>query len=103
MSYTKNEAACNINNEKQGSCWLSSVVVAKCREYQKASCLNFSKFMDNKTISGNYHVLELIGEGSFGKVYRGRRIYTGEVCQIHFLMQQLTAENCSIKKDVDFE
>ncbi|KAM7467783.1 hypothetical protein LguiB_015345 [Lonicera macranthoides] len=24
----------------------------------------------------NYHVIELIGEGSFGKVYKGRRKYT---------------------------
>ncbi len=27
----------------------------------------------------NYHVLELIGEGSFGKVFKGRKIFTGEV------------------------
>lgn len=35
--------------------------------------------MDSKATAGDYHVLELIGEGSFGKVYRGRRICTGEV------------------------
>ena len=35
--------------------------------------------MENRTIAGEYHVLELIGEGSFGKVYRGRRICSGEV------------------------
>lgn len=27
----------------------------------------------------NYHVVELVGEGSFGKVYKGRRKYTGQV------------------------
>ena len=27
----------------------------------------------------SYHVLEIIGEGSFGKVYKGRRKYTGQV------------------------
>lgn len=27
----------------------------------------------------NYHVLELIGEGSYGKVYKGRRKYSGQV------------------------
>ena len=27
----------------------------------------------------NYHVVELVGEGSFGKVYKGRRKFTGQV------------------------
>lgn len=26
-----------------------------------------------------YHVIELVGEGSFGKVYKGRRKFTGQV------------------------
>jgi len=27
----------------------------------------------------NYHVVELVGEGSCGKVYKGRRKFTGKV------------------------
>ena len=32
-----------------------------------------------------YHVLEFIGEGSFAKVYKGRRKYSGRVIIIQFL------------------
>lgn len=33
----------------------------------------------------NYHVLELIGEGSFGKVHKGRRKYTGQIVALKFI------------------
>ncbi|XP_075705140.1 serine/threonine-protein kinase 36 [Rhinoderma darwinii] len=32
-----------------------------------------------------YHVLDLIGEGSFGRVYKGRRKYSGEVVALKFI------------------
>ncbi|XP_065054250.1 serine/threonine-protein kinase 36-like [Rhopilema esculentum] len=59
--------------------------------------------MDNKTISGNYHVLELIGEGSFGKVYRGRRVYTGEVVAMKFIPKanRLEKELKSLQREID--
>ncbi|KAK6192112.1 hypothetical protein SNE40_003650 [Patella caerulea] len=33
----------------------------------------------------NYHVLEIIGEGSFGKVYSGRKKYTGQIVALKFI------------------
>ncbi|CAI5723431.1 unnamed protein product [Hyaloperonospora brassicae] len=35
-----------------------------------------------------YHILERIGEGSFGKVYRGRRKYSGHVVALKFVSKQ---------------
>ncbi|KAL6132335.1 hypothetical protein ACLB2K_070706 [Fragaria x ananassa] len=35
----------------------------------------------------NYHVIELVGEGSFGKVYKGRRKFTGQTVAMKFVMK----------------
>ncbi|BBN17969.1 fused [Marchantia polymorpha subsp. ruderalis] len=35
----------------------------------------------------NYHVVELVGEGSFGKVYKGRRKYTGQTVAMKFILK----------------
>ncbi|KAF0689221.1 Aste57867_19308 [Aphanomyces stellatus] len=36
----------------------------------------------------NYHILERIGEGSFGKVYRGRRKYSGHIVALKFVSKR---------------
>lgn len=36
----------------------------------------------------HYHVLERIGEGSFGKVYRGRRKYSGHIVALKFVSKR---------------
>ncbi|KAG2508775.1 hypothetical protein JM18_009101 [Phytophthora kernoviae] len=36
----------------------------------------------------NYHILERIGEGSFGKVYRGRRKYSGHIVALKFVTKR---------------
>ncbi|KAL0478209.1 serine/threonine-protein kinase TIO [Acrasis kona] len=36
----------------------------------------------------NYYIGELIGEGSFGKVYKGRRKYTGQTVAIKFIAKK---------------
>ncbi|XP_038725728.1 serine/threonine-protein kinase TIO isoform X2 [Tripterygium wilfordii] len=40
----------------------------------------------------NYHVIELVGEGSFGKVYKGRRKYTGQTVAMKFIMKHGKSE-----------
>ncbi|XP_076931409.1 serine/threonine-protein kinase TIO-like [Bidens hawaiensis] len=40
----------------------------------------------------NYHVIELVGEGSFGKVYKGRRKFTGQTVAMKFIMKHGKSE-----------
>lgn len=40
----------------------------------------------------DYHVIELVGEGSFGKVYKGRRKFTGQTVAMKFIMKQGKSE-----------
>ncbi|XP_062190328.1 serine/threonine-protein kinase TIO-like [Phragmites australis] len=35
----------------------------------------------------DYHVTELVGEGSFGKVYKGRRKYTRQTVAMKFILK----------------
>uniref|UniRef100_A0A7N0VJ53 non-specific serine/threonine protein kinase n=1 Tax=Kalanchoe fedtschenkoi TaxID=63787 RepID=A0A7N0VJ53_KALFE len=35
----------------------------------------------------DYHVIELVGEGSFGKVYKGRRKFTGQTVAMKFILK----------------
>ncbi|CBI26553.3 unnamed protein product, partial [Vitis vinifera] len=40
----------------------------------------------------NYHVIELVGEGSFGKVYKGRRKFTGQTVAMKFILKHGKSE-----------
>ena len=40
----------------------------------------------------NYHILEAIGEGSFGKVHKGRRKYTGKLVALKFISKSGRSE-----------
>ncbi|KAF5178747.1 Serine/threonine-protein kinase [Thalictrum thalictroides] len=40
----------------------------------------------------NYHVIDIVGEGSFGKVYKGRRKYTGQTVAMKFILKHGKSE-----------
>ncbi|XP_031428323.1 serine/threonine-protein kinase 36 isoform X2 [Clupea harengus] len=51
----------------------------------------------------NYHVLEMIGEGSFGRVYKGRRKYSGQAVALKFIPKVGRSEKelRSLKREID--
>nr|CCA20871.1 protein kinase putative [Albugo laibachii Nc14] len=51
----------------------------------------------------NYHILERIGEGSFGKVYRGRRKYTGQIVALKFVSKRgrSSKELHNLREEID--
>ncbi|KAI9542309.1 hypothetical protein NQZ68_020656 [Dissostichus eleginoides] len=51
----------------------------------------------------SYHVLELAGEGSFGRVYKGRKKYTGQVVALKFMPKVGRSEKelQSLKREID--
>nr|XP_019941583.1 PREDICTED: serine/threonine-protein kinase 36 isoform X1 [Paralichthys olivaceus]XP_019941584.1 PREDICTED: serine/threonine-protein kinase 36 isoform X1 [Paralichthys olivaceus]XP_019941585.1 PREDICTED: serine/threonine-protein kinase 36 isoform X1 [Paralichthys olivaceus] len=51
----------------------------------------------------SYHVLELVGEGSFGRVYRGRKKYTGQVVALKFMPKVGRSEKelRSLKREIE--
>eukprot|EP00897_Mesotaenium_endlicherianum_P008404 jgi/Mesen1/7592/ME000395S06744 len=40
----------------------------------------------------DYHVIEVVGEGSFGKVFKGRRKYTGQMTAMKFILKHGKSE-----------
>eukprot|EP00064_Thunnus_orientalis_P002835 superscaffoldBa00000219_g2843 len=51
----------------------------------------------------SYHVLELVGEGSFGRVHKGRRRFTGQVVALKFMPKVGRSEKelRSLKREID--
>jgi fused-like protein len=43
--------------------------------------------LEGTLVNDEYHVLDLIGEGSFGRVYKGRRRFTGAVVALKFIVK----------------
>ncbi|XP_028666119.1 serine/threonine-protein kinase 36 isoform X1 [Erpetoichthys calabaricus] len=50
-----------------------------------------------------YHVLEVIGEGSFGRVYKGRKKYSGQVVALKFIPKVGRSEKdlLSLKREIE--
>ncbi|KAF3705963.1 Serine/threonine-protein kinase 36 [Channa argus] len=50
-----------------------------------------------------YHVLEMVGEGSFGRVYKGRKKFTGQVVALKFMPKvgRSDKELRSLKKEIE--
>nr|XP_057944093.1 serine/threonine-protein kinase 36 isoform X2 [Doryrhamphus excisus] len=50
-----------------------------------------------------YHILELVGEGSFGRVHKGMKRFTGQVVALKFMpkMGRSNKELQSLKKEID--
>uniref|UniRef100_A0A672G556 non-specific serine/threonine protein kinase n=2 Tax=Salarias fasciatus TaxID=181472 RepID=A0A672G556_SALFA len=50
-----------------------------------------------------YHVLQLVGEGSFGRVHKGREKYTGQVVALKFMpkVNRSEKELQSLKREIE--
>ncbi|EIE26434.1 Pkinase-domain-containing protein [Coccomyxa subellipsoidea C-169] len=51
----------------------------------------------------NYHRMGIIGEGSFGKVYKGRRKYTGQTVAMKFILKHNKSEKdiVSLRQEIE--
>jgi len=49
----------------------------------------------------NYHVLHPIGEGSFGKVFKGRRKHSGQIVALKFITKRYNLFKNRGKSDKD--
>lgn len=51
----------------------------------------------------SYHVLELVGEGSFGRVHKGRKRFTGQVVALKFMpkVNRSEGELQSLRKEIE--
>ena len=51
----------------------------------------------------NYHIIGMIGEGSFGRVYKARRKYTGHIVALKFITKSGKSENDlkNLRREID--
>ena len=51
----------------------------------------------------NYHIQTVVGEGSFGKVYKGRRRYSGQIVALKFIPKGGRSEkdNAALRQEIE--
>ena len=49
-----------------------------------------------------YHLLHAVGEGSFGRVFKGRRKYCGQIVALKFISKagRSSAELCALRREM---
>lgn len=101
-----------INYDDIGGHKLSSEIVKKVSDIAIEGCklVHFTmKQHLRRLFSGlvnnmeNYHVLHPIGEGSFGKVYKGRRKFSGQIVALKFITKRGKSEKdlASLRQEIE--
>ncbi|KAK6128127.1 hypothetical protein DH2020_038130 [Rehmannia glutinosa] len=63
----------------------------KCADRKLRRLIYFLASLESMGVE-NYHVIELVGEGSFGKVYKGRRKFSGQTVAMKFIQKHGKSE-----------
>ncbi|KAM9780985.1 uncharacterized protein ACBT44_022369 isoform 2-T2 [Syngnathus typhle] len=88
---------CNISMENRKESRLCDV-----GPLTPLTCLCLTSQSSNITKMDSYHVLEQVGQGSFGRVHKGMKKFTGQVVALKFIpkMGRSNKELQSLKKEI---